>query len=67
MALDLEKLRNKLNELKNPSNKQFKSFAWKPPQKDGEEKRIRLVQAPMSDDPGYDIDVGKFLGSCVTI
>jgi len=51
MALDLEKLRNKLNELKNPGKNQFKSFAWKPPQKDGEEKRIRLVQPPMSEDP----------------
>jgi hypothetical protein len=26
-----------------------------------------IKEAPMSDDPGYDINVGKILGSCVTI
>jgi hypothetical protein len=51
MAIDFEKLKNKLAELKNPSSKQFKSFIWKTPQKDGEEKSVRLVQYPQGDDP----------------
>jgi hypothetical protein len=51
MAIDLEKLRNKLNQLKNPEKKQFNSCIWKAPSKDGEKKTIRLVQYPLGDDP----------------
>lgn len=51
MALDLEKLKNKLESLKNPEKKQFKSQTWKPPKLDGEAKRVRLVQYPYGDDP----------------
>ena len=63
MALDLEKLKSKLAALKNPDSKQFKSQTWKPPQQDGETKKIRLVQYPFSSDPFVELwfhyNIGK--------
>jgi len=48
--MDLDKLRSKLEQLKNPGSTNFTSNIWKP-KKDGEESRIRLIHYPFSDDP----------------
>jgi hypothetical protein len=48
--LNLEKLRNKLENLKNPKNKKFTRATWKP-KKDGEKSVIRLIKYPWGEDP----------------
>ncbi len=48
--MDLEKLRRKLDQLKNPGKKRFTSDLWKPKPK-GEISKIRFIKYPYSDDP----------------
>lgn len=50
MGLDLERLRNKLDRLKNPSKTKFSRNTWRP-KKDGEESVVRLIEYPYGDDP----------------
>lgn len=50
MAIDLDKLRNKLDQLKNPDAKRFNTKTWKP-KKEGEKSTIRLIEYPFGDDP----------------
>lgn len=50
MAVNLDRLRAKLESLNNPG-KRGESNLWKPPQKDGEKRQIRLVAYPFSEDP----------------
>jgi len=51
MSFDLEKLRNKLEQLKNPRKSRYQSDLWKPNQ-DGEPSTIRLIPYPFNkEDP----------------
>jgi hypothetical protein len=50
MALNLERLQNKLEQIKNPGNKKFSRKTWKPKQ-DGEHSNVRLIQYPFGEDP----------------
>lgn len=50
MALDLERLKNKLEQIQNPGLKQFNRKTWKP-EKEGKHSNIRLIQYPFGEDP----------------
>jgi len=50
MAIDIERLKEKLANLKNPKKKSFDTNSWKP-NKDGSPGTIRLLENPFNDDP----------------
>ena len=49
MATNVEKLREKLEQLKNPGSGKFSRKTWKP-KKGGEKSKIRLIDYPFSED-----------------
>lgn len=50
MSLDIQKLKDKLEQLKNPGARRSKKPLWRP-NKDGEESLVRLIEYPYDDDP----------------
>jgi hypothetical protein len=52
MSLDLQRLREKLDNIKNPKKKKFEKKTWPPEQpKPGYQRTIRLIQYPHGNDP----------------
>lgn len=51
MAIDLERLQQKLEALKNPTSKNFNPNIWKPKKELGAKSQVRMIEYPHGPDP----------------